>query len=253
MPRGLRGIRSLAVYYGKGAEQVLSSFELVVVHPDNLKREAVEYLRSKGTRVLAYVSALEIPRDPQNPVPVSSLRVGGVPLVQSEFNNWILDPRHERVRARLYGLGEQIADIGFDGIFLDTIGDVEDRRIPPDLRAVLAPAAAHLVAGLSEEVGVGSIVQNWGLYDLLPLTAPYLDGVCWENFPYAKIGPLPALHSGVRRLHMLQEQYGFIVFALNEGLPVGRDRDIAMAAAARCDFVWYGTEDYTLLPVEVGN
>lgn len=251
MPKGLRGTRSVAVYYGQGSEQVLSSFDLVVVHPDNVKATAVQFLRSKGTRTLAYLSALEIPRDPHRPVPETALRIGDTPLVQEEFNNWILDPRQPRVRDRLYDLAAKVSDLGFDGIFIDTLGDVEDRRIPASLRSLLAPAAAHLVAGLVEEVGCGAIVQNWGLYDLLPLTAPYLDGICWENFPYQRIGLLPALHPGVRRMHSLQEQYGLTVIALNQGLSVGKDRKLAKDAAAHCDFIWYGTEDYTLLPVEV--
>ena len=253
MPRALRGMRSVAFYYGRGSEHVLTSFELAVVQPDNLKTEAVEYMRSKGTRVLGYMSVLEIPRNPHRPVPASALRVGGAPLAQAEFNNWILDPRHPLVRERAYSLAAHIAELGYDGVFLDTIGDVEDRRIPTELRSLLVPAAAHLVAGLAEDVGCGAIVQNWGLYDLLPFTAPYLDGVCWENFPYREIGPLPVLHPGVRRLHAMQEQYGLTVIALNEGLTVGRERELAQAAAERCDFIWYGTENYTLLPVEVGN
>jgi hypothetical protein len=130
---------------------------------------------------------------------------------------------------------------------------VKDRRFPHDLLTALVPAAAHLVAGLAEDVRCGVIVQNWGLFELLTLTAPYLDAVCWEGFPYRLIGPLPALHPGVRRLHALQEQYRLAVIALNEGLPVGPERDIAQAAAARCDFLWYGTENYTLLPVEIGS
>ena len=35
-------------------------------------------------------------------------RVGGVPLVQPEYNNWILDPRSGRVKDRLYSLADQI-------------------------------------------------------------------------------------------------------------------------------------------------
>lgn len=253
MPRGLRGAGSFAVYYGRGSEQVLSSFDLVVVHPDNLKQAAVSYLQAKGTRVLAYISALEVPRDPDRRSPESALRIDGAALVQEQFGNWILDPRTPQAQDRLVSLGQQVADAGFDGVFLDTIGDVEDRRIPAPLRALLLPAAARMVAALVDEVGCGLMVQNWGLQDLLPLTAPYLDGVCWENFPYPQIGLLPAVHPGVRRMHLLQEQYGLSVIALNEGLPAGKERDRAMNAAISCDFLWYGTEDYTLLPVEIGS
>lgn len=246
----MKPIRSFAVYYGPDGENILSRFDLVIVDPGGRLPESVKRLKGRGSAVLAYLSALEVPRRPNEAPPRNVLVCNGRPAVNEEYNNWILDPRLPQTRLRLLELTERSLDLGFDGIFIDTIGDVEDCRFSPALSGEILPAASWLVAETSRKNPACFLVQNWGLMQLLPLTVSYLDAVCWECFPFEKIGPVPSLHPGIRRLSTLQSQTGLQVLALNQGITGQSARARAKAAAERCGFAWYGTSSYLELPQE---
>jgi hypothetical protein len=247
----LSSVRSYALYYGWGGEEVLATYDLAIIAAEGHDAEGLKRLRQHGTLPLAYVGALETPMHKDEATPDGVLTVGGVPWTNAAFGNWVLDPRAPATRRRLLRVAEQALLLGCQGLFLDTLGDVEDLRLPPALRAELLPAAANLIAELRRCLP-GPLVQNWGLQHLLPLTAPMLDGVSWEAFPYRSIKADPLTHSAIRNLHRLQAD-GVRVLALNEGLPPQHaDYSWAQTVATRCQFLWYGTSRYIDLPQPCG-
>lgn len=247
-PSRLKPFNSYAVYYGQAGEEILSRFDLAIVDPGGRSPAGVQRLKERGAAALAYVSALEVPRRPDTGPPGNVLIHNGRPASNEEFNNWVLDPRLPPTRRRFLDLAERALALGFDGIFVDTIGDVEDHRFPPELSGELLPAAAWLVAETARQHPNCVLVQNWGLFGLLPLTVHHLDGVCWEDFPFRQIGPLPSLHPGIRRLNSLQNRTSLRVLALNQGITDPSDRLRAVETAERCGFIWYGTSNYLELP-----
>ncbi len=248
MARGLRTIQSFALYYGMGGEDVLSHFDLALVDPGGRNRVGVRQLKERGAIALAYVSVLEVGRKTGYSPPANVLRWQGDPVANEEFNNWILDPRLAATQQRFDSLVHEALSLQYDGVFLDTIGDVEDRQFAPAFMGELVPAAAWLVAETARQYPQCLLVQNWGLHRLLPLTAPLLDGVCWEDFPYDEIGAVPTVHSGIRRMNSFQNQVGLQVLALNQGINSPAVARTAQDAAERCGFLWYGTSDYLQLP-----
>lgn len=179
----LSQIKHWALYYGTLNPPALSRYDLVVVAPQAWRGDALARLRAGGARVLAYLSVLEVPKGRREPPPANVLRVDGRAADQPTWSTWILDPRRAETAARVYDQALTLMGQGFDGLFLDTLGDVEDQRLPPGLRSRLIPAVAHLVAGVRARIGGGLLVSNWGLGLLLDLTLPYVDAVCWEDFP----------------------------------------------------------------------
>lgn len=240
----LHGVQRWIVYYGFGKLELLSRFELAVLAPGGHRRAELFWLKERGVRLLAYVSALEVSQQAEGLAPDNVLCVGTAPFCNEEFGNWVLDPRRSATSRRLNALAEAALDAGYDGLFLDTLGIVEDRRLSAPVRGELVPAAAWLVAELASQFPSVPLVQNWGFEQLLPLTAPWLAGVCWEDFPWRDIGLLPTSHAGVRKMVRLQEARPLRVFALNQGLRDPAERMEAQAAAERCGFAWYGAPTY---------
>lgn len=56
------------------------------------------------------------------------------------WHNWVLDPRHPAAAQRLVAQARQVLVPGYDGLFLDTWGDVEARELAP-LAGQLVPSA----------------------------------------------------------------------------------------------------------------
>lgn len=248
MPQRLQSIRSYILYYGMQAEQTLVRYDLAIIDPRGRKAAAVRRLLDRGTLPVAYVSVLEVPQAGSGGPPPNALIWEGRPYSNHEFGNWVLDPRAPATKQRLLDLVEKALSGHHQGVFLDCIGDVEDRRFSPELRGELVAAAAWLVAEAARQYPSCLLVQNWGLHHLLPLTAQLIDAVCWEDFPYDQIGPVPTVHSGIRRLQTLQEEIGLRVLALNQEIGDAATYRQARDAADRCGFLWYGTTNYIDLP-----
>lgn len=228
---GLAGVRTWALYYGSARPEALAQYDLVVVDPAGWDRRSLYALRSKGIRVLAYLPVLEILVEVGEGPPDHVLRVNGAPALQREWGTWILDPRRPATGEGVRLQAERLTASGYDGFFLDTVGDVEDGRWPADLRSLLIPAAAHLVAGLRRSFPRQLMVQNWGFGPLLDLTLPYLDGLCWEACPIELL--LPWQHRLAERLRGVAAR-GTPIFALSSG------RAEPPAWVERMGFLWYG-------------
>lgn len=225
-------VKKWGLYYGCGRPAGLGECDLAVVAPEGWDRAAVAALRAGGTRVLAYISVLEVPRSADQPAPAGVLRNGAEPVVQAAWQNWVLDPRRPETADRLYRLAAVHAEAGYDGFFLDTVADVEGDPVPPAMRPLLTPAAARLIAGLRERHPARLLVQNWGFGPMLALTLPYVDGICWEDFPTG--APQPWQTGLAQRLATVQ-RHGVRVLALSH-----RPADAAAAWAAQLGFPWYG-------------
>lgn len=228
----LARVKTWALYYGHGCPQGLLANDLVVVAPEAWNATGVREARRRGAIMVAYLSVLEVPRVPDTPPPANVLWVDGVAADQPAWGTWILDPRHPDTRARLLHAAGALAAVGFDGFFLDTIGDVENRLLPARLRSLIVPAAAGLVADLRSRFPEQVLVQNWALGATLDLTAPYLDGVCWEDFPLGY--PLPWQESVAVRLRAVAGR-GLTVLTLSSQAPA----KLPMLAA-QLGFPWYG-------------
>ena len=247
MSGALGRVGDFAVYYGTGGEQVLSRYDLAVVEPAGRGPQEIASLKSGGGLALAYLSVLERAGTRGEPAPAGVLAGDGRPVFNEQFGNWVLDPRDEGVRRRVLELAAYLLSQGYDGLFLDTLADLEDFALPPALRGECVLAAARLVADLAKSRRC-VLVQNRGFHQVLPVTARHLDGVCWEDFPYERIGRFPARYGGVRMLQTLERANGMRVLALNEGVSTPKEARSAQRVARRCGFPWYGTPRYTDLP-----
>ncbi|MEW5865686.1 MAG: putative glycoside hydrolase [Bacillota bacterium] len=240
--------RNFALYYGSESLEALAGFDLVILEPDACFEADIQGLRASGALVCGYLSVLEVDglvglRQIQ---PTDYLMFGGERKRNPRSSNWVMDPRSEHwVQVVLQRAERQILGKGCDGIFLDTIGDVEDPDLPKSLAAQLIPASALLVRRIREHFPNALLIQNWGLDFLYRLTVPYLDGLCWENFPLkwpedpwslSKLGELERVSrkTGARVL-LLAQANGL----MSTGSSAWEDAEETQLKAARYGFLFY--------------
>ena len=245
--------KSFAVYYGYGPLEGLDGFDLLALEPAGWKTHDLLDLKAKGCRLLAYVSVLEAPSWVVREAGLGYrdfLHLEEGPWRREAFDTVVVDPRSRAWGSHLRRIFKKTAQGPWDGVFLDGLSNVEDPVVAQQ-SGWLLPATAELVRMAREELGDGLIVQNNGLWLLLPLVAEFLDGVVWEGdltekdfeqpwalmtqetlVRYANLhGIQPILLSEVRpgpdergRLRVMSEiarRYGFLMYAAPSGYAMG--------------------------------
>jgi Predicted extracellular endo alpha-1,4 polygalactosaminidase or related polysaccharide hydrolase len=181
----LRRARTYTVYYGAGRETEISRYDVGILEPAGHESGAVGRLQESGTLTLAYLSAIETNKNADG---FSMLREedfilrGGVPMMNAEYGNRIAKLHSERWQAVLT---EKIADLllnqGYDGLFLDTLADLDYFVFTGAEYGLMVNAAVKLLRGLRLRFPDRLVVQNNGLQSLYRFTVDFLDGICWEN------------------------------------------------------------------------
>lgn len=245
-PSRLATIRSFVVYYGtnQAFAKQLSQFDLAIVQPNTLSYPQRRKLQAQGTRVVAYLSVGE-----------AEGYMVGLPKawVLGTNPNWgskYMDANQAGWREAVLQRAKDILEIGFDGLFLDTVDTV-------DLFPKTKPGMVQLIRALRQSFPKAILVQNRG-FAVLPQTAPFLDAVMFEDFstlynfndgtyqahegdprplfPYLKRGlkvlaldyALPTQTALIQRAYSRARRYGFVPYvttiSLNEVSPAPGSR-----------------------------
>jgi len=201
--------QTFVVYYGTGRLEEIVRFDVAILEGSAYGSPDVRKMVDRGCIPLGYLSCLESGEHiayHRNASPADFLTVGGIRLYKEEFRTWMMDPRSDRwQKLVLDAAGRLIDDAGFHGLFLDTLGDVEDPSLPRAVADEITLAAAHLVLKIRRAYPEAVIVQNSGLGILLDYTAPLLDAVCWESFRCCPREGGPDFFWGVNMVHRLAE------------------------------------------------
>src|SRR5690606_35512053 len=101
-------------------------------------RESVDALHEAGALVLAYLSTTEVPDyDPYKPLlrDADFLTVNGARLQNPAYQTSVADLRSRIwINLLLHRTGVYLRQNGYDGLFLDTIGNVEWPVLPAGVR-----------------------------------------------------------------------------------------------------------------------
>lgn len=183
MRRSRLPVRDFVVYYGPGPLPGLEAYDVAVLEPRGWTPDALGALRARGVRCLGYLSGLEMAEWEMPETGISRedcLRTAdGAVWFRPEFDTFVADPRSPRWRRHLERRARSLAAAGWDGVFLDGMGDLED-PVVADQMGWMVPAAAALVTELRRNLGDRLLVMNNGIWSLLPWVGAHLDGVCWE-------------------------------------------------------------------------
>lgn len=182
-------VRSLAIYYGYGPLEALTGVDMAVLEPAGWRAGDLARLRQQGVHTIAYLSVLEATPWVYREARLSerdTVHLNGRPWRREEWDTVVVDPRSTVWRAYLERCLENLYRQGWEGVFLDGLGDVEDPQAE-GLAPWLVPAAADLVRFVRRQSGERVVIQNNGLWMVLPLVAEDIDAIAWEGRLTAKV------------------------------------------------------------------
>lgn len=168
----IRQIKDYVVFYGKGQAEAMGHYGLAIVQPDTLTPEELSALRQKGTLVVAYLSVGEA--EPNRPWYTDG-RVDPKWLL-GKNENWgsdYVDASQPGWQKLMSDLTTEYLQLGFDGIFMDTVDTVD--AFPKTKPGMLA-----LIQGLRAANPQALLVMNRG-FALAEQLAPDLDGIMFED------------------------------------------------------------------------
>ncbi|MCL5115560.1 MAG: hypothetical protein M1272_00180 [Firmicutes bacterium] len=208
--------RSYVVYYGQGPLNGLESYDIVILEPQGWTTPLHRQLQGAQVSTVAYLSVLEVPewRVPQTGLTDDDfVRVDGERWVKQPFGNWLARPDSPRWRQYLRHQADRLYRRGWDGLFLDTLGDVEDAQLA-DQAGWLVPATAELVQSVRLAFPERPLIVNNGLWSVVPLVAPYIDGVCWEGDLSPDVLKQPWAQAMIDFLGRAAQERGWVNFML---------------------------------------
>lgn len=224
MTRSVKSWSNFVLYYGSGLENVLATFDLIILEAGNQKPQFIRQLNASGKTPIAYISGFEYLRsqpDAENLWKRYGLGVNSI-WKPSWTDNYLMDLRRKDWQEIVAGEMQRVMDIGYRGVFLDTLGVCqmpELNQLTPHLLDELVLAATGMIYFLRSCFPDAVIVQNCGLNQLKEMTAPYIDAICWESFRLGLVeGPATDAWSikQVKELQQLSAEHGIKVLLLAE-------------------------------------
>ena len=176
---------NFVVYYGHGHADLISKFDVAIVEPAGQTEQSIADMQQAETLVFAYVSITEVPDyDPLKSLlkEVDYLKLNGAILTNEQYHTMVADLRSANwTGLLLHRIGGLLRNQKYDGIFMDTISNVEWPILPAGMRAEQQNAALELIKRIRKLHPNHLIIQNNGLESLCIETISYIDGICWEN------------------------------------------------------------------------
>jgi len=218
----LSRIKSFIVYYGEGQISNLSSFDAAIIEPGHHKKQSTQKLKNSHTLTFAYLSIFELNpansefsyyekfalKDPSNPDKI---------FINQNFLNPYMDLRNKEWTNYLYRKIHQLSDdYSFDGIFLDTLGNIEDTQIPDNIMYAQILALCDFLKRIRKDFPDLLLIQNNGHAVLLNYTLQFIQGICWEN-PFASTRKEKKLTKAIaKRLESVKKKNQICVLLLTE-------------------------------------
>lgn len=183
----LNGINSFFVYYGEAGISKLKGFDLVIVEPKGQCKESIQALKEAGCKVLGYISVTEAALwqiEEYGLIEDDFVKVEGKTAMNAEYGNVIVSLQAIRWREALdEDINYVMTQMGMDGLFFDTVSNLEREGLTPAQANGEMSALVHYMGLIRQRYPEALFVQNNGIVSVLPETAPFLDGLLLENSP----------------------------------------------------------------------
>ncbi|KEO81458.1 endo alpha-1,4 polygalactosaminidase [Tumebacillus flagellatus] len=174
-------MRNFQIYYGPVEEtSFLAGYDLVILEPRHVTSEQVRALQAAGTLVFGYLSVLETPMWNE----VRYVLTEGMRKLRffPEWGSYLMDIRDVGYQGiLLQEVLEEILVRGMDGVFLDTVGDLEEYVEEEAEREEMFRAYRDFLQRLHTLAPGVRLLQNRG-FDTLPSVKNALFGVLWEDW-----------------------------------------------------------------------
>jgi uncharacterized protein (TIGR01370 family) len=182
-------VKNYSLYYGSPTAQAITKLktkDLIIIEPQLYTKEQIKDIQSKGTLVIGYLSLMETPAwnmlRSKDLVPQDYLWQKGERIHFPQWNSYLMDIRQTHYRKLLVAeMQTSIADKGMNGVFLDTVGDIDDYIKDKATQTQTREAYVAFLQDVSKQFPELSIIQNRG-FETLDYSASYIDAFLWEDW-----------------------------------------------------------------------
>lgn len=192
----LSGVSNYKIYYDAPTPELIESmkgYDLVIVESTYYDAEMVDEIQESGTKVYGYISVMEAANWNQEYMSKfkeeAFYKRDGERVHYAEWDSYLMDISNDHYREVLLAeTREQVIDKGFDGVFLDTVGDIDNEfwNDPEELANQREGLVKYLEV-LKKEEKI-STIQNWGFDTLKTTSVDLVDGIMWEGFTKSVVG-----------------------------------------------------------------
>ncbi|WFD11127.1 glycoside hydrolase family 66 protein [Tepidibacter hydrothermalis] len=184
-------IQDFIIYYGDINDKKikeLSKYSLVIIEPRNITKNQVITLKNLGVKVLGYMSVVE---QNENNIEFVGLKDSWFYKPYNEkikiykWQSWYMDIRKKGYQNFLLEqLYLHIVDKNLDGVFLDTVGDIDDSNWRENDKKGMRENYEKFLLRIKNNYKDLEIVQNWGFETAKNYSAKHINGIMWEGFSF---------------------------------------------------------------------
>ncbi|MGX6443170.1 putative glycoside hydrolase [Neobacillus sp. K501] len=219
----LTNVKNYKIYYGEvndsEAEQ-LGNYDMAILEPHQVNKEHVSKIKETGTLTFGYISIMELQNWDKKFV--SKVKESDYLLDNAEkiyidkWDTYLMDIASTRYQQLLINeIEEEIIQKKFDGIFLDTVGDIDDFYHDNEEVSAHLRAGYHvLLQTITQKYPDMLLIQNWGFPTLKTISKDYVDGIMWEDFNKKQLTNSQWGQKWVKYLQKLQQKENLAVFTV---------------------------------------
>lgn len=188
----LSHVETFRYYLDAGNASILEKMkkkDMVIIEPVEMATSYIQEAQQSGTIIYGYINAMEA--DKWNKELIKQFNEeaffhgkNGKRKYIPEWDAYLMDISNQHYQdVLLKEIKKRIVDKELNGVFLDTVGSIEDyHSTNPDVMKKQQESMKGFMQRIKKHFPNLSIAQNWGFDTLEDYTAPYVDFIMWEDF-----------------------------------------------------------------------
>lgn len=222
-PNPLLDVKDYQIYYGHVNDEKamqLGSFDMVVIEPHEITKERVSKIKESGAIALGYISIMELQDwDEEFVAKVQEddyLKINGEKVYVEDWDTYLMDITNKHYQQLLLDeIEEEIIQKQFNGIILDTVGDIDDfYSNDKELATHLRNGYVEVLKAITEKHVDLLLLQNWGFETLKTSSKDYVDAIMWEGFNKERLTNSKWGQNWINYFQTLQKEENIAVFTV---------------------------------------
>jgi polysaccharide biosynthesis protein PelA len=219
----LKNVKNYKIFYGEvndsEAEQ-LGNYDMAIIEPHQINKEHVSKIKETGTLTFGYISIMELQNwDKKFVSKVKEsdyLLDNGKKIYVDKWDTYLMDISSTHYQQLLLDeIEKEIIQKQFDGIFLDTVGDIDDFYSDnEEMAAYLRDSYLEILQKITQKYPDMLLLQNWGFPTLKTTSKNYVDGIMWEGFNKKQLTNSQWGQKWIEYIQMLQQKENLAVFTV---------------------------------------
>ena len=220
----LAKMKNYKIFYDSPNKNILremKNYDVVIIEPVYYSRQQVKAIQRAGTKVYGYINAMEADR--WNEALYTQMEEKdffhrlGSRVYYKQWDSYLMNMDEEHYRQVLLNeVTKQVHGKGFDGVFLDTVGNIDDEHEnESEILREQRAAMASFMRSIKEKHSQLAIIQNWGFDTLRTTTYPYVNGIMWEGFEYSAIAGDEWAQQKIAELKKLRKKHKIQVLTVS--------------------------------------